>query len=57
MTYQDTARAHAHAIAEEDVGPAGAGYLVPVVGGSILTLLWGAYTLMIVYHMLTLPLP
>ncbi len=57
MTYQDTASAHAQAIAEDDVGPAGGGYLVPVVGGSILTLLWGAYTLMIVYHMLTLPLP
>lgn len=57
MTIEDIPRARAHAIAEDDMGPMGAGYLVPVVGGSVLTLLWGAYTLMYVYHMLVLPPP
>lgn len=53
MTYQDAADT-AHVAT--DVAPTGSGHLVPVVGGGILALLWGAYTLMIVYSIATSPL-
>jgi hypothetical protein len=32
-------------------------YLAPLIGAGILTALWAAYTLLIVYEMVVLPLP
>jgi hypothetical protein len=35
----------------------GAAWILPMLGGSILTLLWGAYTLYVVVHIAAVPLP
>ena len=32
-------------------------YLAPLIGAAILTALWAAYTVLIVYEMVVLPLP
>ncbi len=32
-------------------------YLAPLIGAGILTALWAAYTVLIVYEMLVLPVP
>jgi hypothetical protein len=50
MTYQDTVT-HADAPASDS------GALIPIIGCGILTLLWGAYTVTFVAHMLMMPLP
>lgn len=50
MAKSDAASTHA------SPGQPGA-WIVPVIGGSILTLLWGAYTITIVVHMAMLPPP
>lgn len=55
MTYQDTT--HMHPVAGEEAAPSGSGWLIPAVGGGVLTLLWGAYTIMYVAHMIMLPMP
>jgi hypothetical protein len=33
------------------------GWILPVLGGGILTLLWGAYTVLVVAHIFAIPLP
>jgi hypothetical protein len=50
MTYQD-ATTHA------EVRSSDAGALLPIIGGGILTLLWGAYTITYVAHMVMMPIP
>lgn len=50
MTHQETAT---HA----DAKTSDSGAIVPIIGGGILTLLWGAYTLTFVAHMVMMPIP
>jgi hypothetical protein len=50
MTYQDT-------VTHADAPVSDSGALIPIIGGGILTLLWGAYTVTFVAHMLMMPLP
>lgn len=50
MTYQETAT-HAEPATSDG------GAIIPIIGGGILTLLWGAYTLTYVAHMVMMPIP
>jgi hypothetical protein len=52
MTYHETAT-HADTVSTEQSGA----WLLPLIGSGILTLLWGAYTILFVAHMVMLPMP
>lgn len=50
MTYEASHASHGHA-------NTGGAWILPMLGGSVLTLLWGAYTIYVLMHVLAAPLP
>jgi hypothetical protein len=50
MTYEASHASHGHT----DTGGA---WLFPMLGGSLLTLIWGAYTIYVIAHLLPIALP
>ena len=50
MTYEASHAGHGSATG-------GAGWMVPVLGGGLLTLIWGAYTTLVLVEIFSLPMP